>query len=175
MADYLNAGGRMFGSHYHINWFSDVTAAADLKSAATWTPWESCGTAPYLIDQSFPKGKAMADWMKNVFPNSLPAKNGQLNVTSGCIVQDISATKPGVSQRWVYQQASPSQPAYISINTPTTAQPDKRCGRAVLSDLHVGTGGTQLAEQEAALEFMFFDLAACVIDDGKVPVPPPPN
>ena len=175
MADYLNAGGRMFGSHYHINWFSDPTAAADLKAAATWTPWGSCGTAPYLIDQSFPKGKAMADWMKNVFPASVPAQNGQLNVTSGCIVKDIGATVPGISQRWVYQSASPSPPAYISINTPTGAQPDKRCGRAVLSDLHVGTGGTALAEQEAALEFMFFDLAACVIDDGKVPVPPPPN
>ena len=172
MAKYLNEGGRMFGSHYHINWFSDAKASADLNSAATWTPWGSCGTAPYLIDQTFPKGKAMSDWMKNVFPTSTA---GQVAITSGCMVKDIGATKPGISQRWIYQQAAPSPPGYISINTPTTQPADKRCGRAVLSDLHVGTSGTTMTEQEGALEFMFFDLAACVIDDGKVPQPPPPN
>ena len=29
-----------------------------------------------------------------------------------------------------------------------------------------------MIEQEAALEFMFFDLASCVIDDSQPPVPP---
>jgi hypothetical protein len=36
-------------------------------------------------------------------------------------------------------------------------------------------GGATLAEQEAALEFMFFDLAACVQDDNSTPQPPTPN
>ena len=66
-------------------------------------------------------------------------------------------------------------PGYISINTPTSKQPADRCGRAVLTDLHVGTSGTTLEQQEAALEFMFFDLAACVQSDGSTPQPPLPN
>ena len=79
-----------------------------------------------------------------------------------------------VSQQWIYDSVSKA-PGYISINTPTTKQPTDRCGRAVLTDLHVGTTSTTLEQQEAALEFMFFDLAACVQDDNTTPTPPPIN
>lgn len=168
---YLNGGGRFFGSHYHINFFGDSSAAADLKSAATWNEWGGCGSDPYDIDTTFPKGKAMADWMKNIFPT---APYGQVAITSGCMVEDIHATTSGIAQQWIYEQAT-KYPGYISINTPTTKQPADRCGRAVLSDLHVGTTGSTLEQQEAALEFMFFDLAACVQDDGTAPQPPTPN
>ncbi len=168
---YLNGGGRFFGSHYHINFFADATAAADLKTAATWNEWGSCGTAPYDIDTTFPKGMAMADWMKNLFPT---APYAQVAVTSGCMVEDIHATTAGIGQRWIYEDVN-KYPGYISINTPTTKPAADRCGRAVLSDLHVGTTSTTLEQQEAALEFMFFDLAACVQDDGSTPKPPDPN
>jgi len=176
---YLNGGGRFFGSHYHINFFTGNTTSgtdtvpADLKSSADWAPQfaGSCGTGPYDIDTTFPKGKAMADWMFNIFPTQA---YGVLTPTSGCIVPDILGTVTGVSQQWIYSTSS-KDPAYISINTPTTAQPQDRCGRAVLSDLHVGTTGSTLEEQEAALEFMFFDLAACVEDDNTTPTPPSPN
>ncbi len=174
MDSYLAAGGRLFASHYHINWFSDAKAGADLKSAATWIPWGSCGTAPYTVDTTFPKGKAMADWLYNLQPgNGKTPTYGVVDITSGCVVRDIKATTPNVSQQWVYDKAN--YPAYISFNTPTTAQPDQRCGRAVAADLHVGTSGQNVSEQEAVLEFMFFDLASCVQDDGKPPTPPPPN
>jgi hypothetical protein len=168
---YLNGGGRFFGSHYHINFFADSSAAADLKSAGTWNEWGSCGTAPYDIDTTFPKGKAMADWMNNIFPT---APYGQVAITSGCMVQDIHAATSGIAQQWIYENGT-KYPGYISINTPTTKQPQDRCGRAVLTDLHVGTTGTTLEQQEAALEFMFFDLAACVQSDSSTPQPPSPN
>jgi hypothetical protein len=44
------------------------------------------------------------------------------------------------------------------------------------TDLHSGNAalGT-MTETEAALEFVFFDLAACVIDDAVAPVAPPPQ
>ncbi len=168
---YLNGGGRFFGSHYHINFFADSSAAADLKSAGTWNEWGSCGSAPYDIDTTFPKGKAMADWMNNIFPT---APYGQVAITSGCMVEDIHAATSGIAQQWIYESGT-KYPGYISINTPTTKQPQDRCGRAVLTDLHVGTTGTTLEQQEAALEFMFFDLAACVQSDSSTPQPPSPN
>jgi len=176
---YLNGGGRFFGSHYHINFFTGLQLSgnpdpvpADLKSAADWAPaWGSCMSGPFDIDTTFPKGKAMADWMNNIFPT---APYGQVAITSGCMVKDIDGTVSGLSQQWIYDTASLA-PGYISINTPTTAQPANRCGRAVLTDLHVGTTSATLEQQEAALEFMFFDLAACVQDDGTTPTPPTPN
>jgi len=168
---YLNGGGRFFGSHYHVNFFADSTAAADLKSAATWQEWGSCGSGPYAVDTTFPKGKAMADWMQGIFP-TIPY--GSFTATSSCIVQDIHATVSGISQQWIYDKTT-NYPGYISINTPTTKQPQDRCGRANLTDLHVGSSGSTLEQQEAALEFMFFDLAACVQDDNSTPIPPTPN
>jgi len=168
---YLNGGGRFFASHYHVNFFADSSATSDLKAAATWNEWGSCGSGPYAIDTTFPKGKAMADWMQGIFP-TIPY--GSFTATSSCIVQDIHATVSGISQQWIYD-TSTKYPGYISINTPTNKQPADRCGRAVVTDLHVGSSSQTLEQQEAALEFMFFDLAACVQDDNSVPTPPTPN
>ena len=81
----------------------------------------------------------------------------------------------GLSQRWIYPTSGNST-VYVSVNMPTNVPADQRCGRAVGSDIHVGNGSlTNMTEQEAALEFMFFDLASCVIDDSKPPEPPIPN
>ena len=62
--------------------------------------------------------------------------------------------------------------------------PPNYCGRAVFSDLHVGSASgdasnppdgcnanAPLSPQEKALEFMLFDLSACVISDAE----PPPD
>jgi hypothetical protein len=61
------------------------------------------------------------------------------------------------------------------------------CGKAVVTDLHAGgtrpngdlptaCGAADLSAQEKALEFLFFNLAACVRDE-TVPetMPPPPK
>jgi hypothetical protein len=57
------------------------------------------------------------------------------------------------------------------------------CGKAVFSDLHAGgspmgnipgvCAGPPLTAQLKALEFLFFDLSACVSIDSLPPPPPP--
>jgi hypothetical protein len=61
------------------------------------------------------------------------------------------------------------------------------CGKAVFTDLHTsssllstvtsvpsGCNGATLTPQQAALEFLFFDLSACVAPENIPPPPPPP-
>jgi hypothetical protein len=79
---------------------------------------------------------------------------------------------------------------YFSFNTPVGGLTDPDgppfCGRVVFSDLHVGAASGddpmqavpngctdgQLSPQEAALEFMLFDLSSCVTPDDVPPKPP---
>ncbi len=181
MRAYLDAGGRVFNSHYHLNFFGNSAengskADPTLSSAADWTLWSKTpGPAPYLIDTSFPKGKAMDDWLTNLTTASKWGKaiksspRGQVATSNA---GDIGGTVPGISQRWIYPQNGKGA-VYVSINTPTSKPPAERCGRAVATDLHVGNASlTTMTESEAALEFMFFDLASCVIDDQQAPKPP---
>jgi hypothetical protein len=189
VAQFLTAGGRVFNSHYHLNFYGDEPNApgkADtmLKNSTNWTLWSQAPnyyTTPYLIDTTFPKGKAMDQWLHNLKPgvSSWASPNAFVNSPAGQIntsnVGDIGTTKAGLSQRWIYPSSNTST-VYVSINMPTNVPADQRCGRAVGSDIHVGNGSlTSMTEQEAALEFMFFDLASCVIDDQKPPEPPVPN
>lgn len=184
MRQYLDAGGRVFNSHYHLNFFGSSSenggkASTELQEAATWSLWgKTPGGAPFLIDTSFPKGQAMDDWLTNLSsaskwgPTIKTSPKGQIKTSNA---GDIGGAIPGLSQRWIYPQSGTGA-VYVSINTPTSKPADQRCGRAVATDIHVGNGSlTTMTEQEAALEFMFFDLASCVIDDAKPPKPPAPK
>jgi hypothetical protein len=89
------------------------------------------------------------------------------------------------------------QVKYLSFDTPIGGVPPaadageqsgpQYCGKAVFTDLHTsstllstvmsvpsGCKQAKLTPQQAALEFLFFDLSACVTDDSKPPPPPPP-
>jgi len=178
MQDYANAGGRVFASHWHNYWlefgpqpFPTVALfqhQPDLPNPFTAT-----------IDRSFPKGQAMAEWLVNV---GSTAPLGSLIITEG--KHTVNRQMDGISQRWVYA-TSPVSVQYLSFNTPLNVAEDKQCGRVVFSDIHVssqdtstgtaypdGCKTTMMTDQEKALEFMLFDLSACVTPDSKPPIPP---
>jgi len=82
--------------------------------------------------------------------------------------------------------ANPGAVEYASFNAPLDAPEEQKCGRAVYTDLHVSATGQDnpgdpfpsgceerdLSDQEKAVEFMLFDLSACIQDDHKPPKPP---
>lgn len=187
--DYLNGGGRFFGTHYHYNWFAPPTGPTDFQGTAKWLTNSPFASAPWYINTTIPKGVALDAWIQNVWKSAPPPK-GQINLTysNSDASQVLGKTTP-----WIYYGNSSLSSnaygtAYMSFNTPITAT--VQCGRAVFSDLHVSSGGgstfpsecgsgdpltTPMTEQESALEFLFFDLSSCVGDDTKPPPPPPPN
>ncbi len=172
---YANAGGRIFGTHYHYYWFKYGPQGPDGNFSATadWTSSSSTGSI-YNVDTSFPKGKDFADWLVAVGASATPGK-----VELSDVRDDVAGVKPG-TERWIYQGTGTK---YLSFNTPQGKPPAEQCGRAVFSDIHVaadsggrkfpaGCTSTTLSPQEQALEFLFFDLSSCVQDETKPPEPP---
>ncbi|MBX3189420.1 MAG: carboxypeptidase regulatory-like domain-containing protein [Labilithrix sp.] len=176
MREYAARGGRIFATHYHYTWFKQ--SSPDFHDVATWNePSSAYGKKTLSVDTSFPKGAAFAKWLSYNGASSTP---GLLDVENpGSNVEAVNAK---AAQRWLYTD-SPKNVAYMSFNVPIGAPPEEQCGRAVFSDVHVSgeqgslplpghCGAAKLTPQELALEFLLFDLAACVQPDAQVPAAP---
>lgn len=192
MGAYLNKGGRIFGTDFMYVWYKQAVDAG-LRGALTVTGGAPAGDSPMTIDTTFPKGKALADWMKFVDPTVV---YGQIR--SEEVFDNLAAAMPGTSQVWASstspRNAKAAHPRIVTINTPASLPADKQCGRAVHIDAHISmlrtsdlfdptsnpptlrpfpkNCGTELDKGEIALAFFLFDLAACIQDDTK-PVEPP--
>lgn len=183
MKDYLDLGGRVFASHYHYAWFQ--YGIAPFPTTATWQG-DGMGPAggsngPFLIDTTFPKGMAFADWLS--FTSGTPM--GQMPINE--VRNDVGAVNMSTSQRWVYANTNPYATKYLSFNAPVGLQPDQQCGKAVFGDMHIGSGGgsvgtnypagctATLSPQEKALAFLLFDLSSCIQKETDPPKPPTPN
>jgi hypothetical protein len=183
MRDYLNAGGKMFGTHFHYTWFRDGP-----QEFRTLARWAGKTTLPFTVDTGFAKGVAFRNWLENVGAIKDPGSTS-IPLSTGDIRDDVG-TVSEQAQRWIYagtDGAADESVKYFSVNTPLDGVPGpggqpSYCGKAVFSDIHVGgselpasmPGGCSvrpLSEQELALEFLFFDLSACVTDERN----PPPN
>jgi hypothetical protein len=184
---YLNAGGRVFGSHFEYVWlrYSPDPGLAGAFSISAG----DLGAPPVVLDTSFPKGKALADWMKFLDP---ALQYG--HIPTMAILDDISSARPP-AQVWArspgFGTASGMSPRFVTINTPATAPVDQQCGRMALLDVHVTADGGplpgaprnpppypmacggELTKSEHALAFLLFDLAACIQHDTTPPMPPP--
>ncbi|MFI5302438.1 MAG: hypothetical protein ACHREM_30465, partial [Polyangiales bacterium] len=168
LEEYLNAGGRVFGSHFHYAWFSGPISSSQSYSApsdwgsnlSTWQAGSGGGGGGGLggaiggnIIQTlpgggvFPKGQALHTWLQGVGglgTDGVPA--GELAVYQPKHNSDVSASnKP--SQAWISADSSSGMSGatlYFSFDTPVNATIDadsgvpNYCGRAVFSDLHVG-------------------------------------
>ncbi len=199
MQDYANVGGRVFGTHYHYYWIE--SSPAPWPGTATWNhggdPTNQANW-PLLIDQTFAKGAAFAQWMLN---NGGSSVLGTFTVSAARHdVDSVNQTPPTdpESTRWVYSDpgtptaGNPKLTEYYSFNTPVFegGVPDggQQCGKVVFSDLHVASGNnpggtfpancvqkTGLTAQEKALEFLLFDLSSCIQNDSQPPPPPGPR
>jgi len=170
--DYANAGGRVFATDLSYPWV-DASAPAPFSGTATWGSGSTAN--PFTIDTSFPKGKALADWLKNVGATPTYAS---INLT-GTYARATGVN--GATRKWI---TNASTVQHFTFNAPVGAAEASQCGRVVYSSFHVASGGGSVAfptncgagaltPQEKVLEFMLFDLASCVQTDKETPKPPP--
>ncbi len=208
MDAYVKAGGRVFTTHYFGNWFVPQTGSSDLQSVASWNSTQLPGNQPQVmwnastlsypetdtIDQSFPKGKAYAQWLQTVGATSTLGSIGLTDTRDDMVAPapaNCAQTQSCLSTRWIYHPGD-EHPRYLSFNAPVGQPASAQCGRAMYSDVHLsGASDDQPfpaecadpnidnpsghAVNEKALEFLFFDLFSCVQNDKLPPPPPPPT
>jgi len=181
LKQYLDSGGRLFASHFHYTWFKN--GAAPLPSTATWTNNSTeDGNQDVTVDTSFAKGKAFSEWLDAVGATKAPDTVAMTALKRSVQSVPGAGMGPDVSRRWLYTAAAPK---FYSFNTPIGTPADQQCGRGVYTDIHVSSGDTPggtfpancttsgYTPQEKALLFLMMDLASCIQDDNKPPVPPP--
>ena len=154
LVDYTSAGGRVFGTHYSYKWFNDPLTPFHLTGE--WKPDQGASPDPFhgLIDQTFPKGRAFAKWLKNTGASTVL---GQLDIKEPR--HDIDSAYKPPSQRWLYGDDQRNNTAkvmlHMTFNTPLQFSPPDfagvsmdgpvpdggwgpvQCGRVVYSDFHV--------------------------------------
>ncbi|MBI3184526.1 MAG: hypothetical protein HYZ28_20515 [Myxococcales bacterium] len=177
--NYLNAGGRLFATHYSYVWLYNVSP---LSGTATWNVDQAFppNNSAY-VDQTFPKGQAFAQWLFNVGASTTLGR-----VQVNAVRHDFDAVIPP-AQRWIYSDPAvrANNPIEYTFNCPVGADAGDQCGRVLYSDFHVATGsgtGTfpgncgaaaPMTPQQKALEFMIFDLTSCIVPDTASPTCPP--
>jgi hypothetical protein len=186
MYEYLNRGGRVFGSHYQNVWFSH--GPAPLPAMAEYTLAADLGDVDAQVITSFPKGEALSQWLAQTGAASTAG-----DVAIVAAQHNILRENPAYAQRWIATGAPKESVQYISANMPLGVSDAEQCGRAVLSDIHVSEGHegddisdenpdfnfpngcvtSEFTPQEAVLAFMLFDLSACIVPDNVAPAAPP--
>lgn len=186
--DFLNHGGKMFASHWHRGFFS---LEPTLKTIGTWVDQKNDPASPATgtVITTFPKGAALSSWLVEVGASttagSLTINSAKENVNSIVAPGTLWVTVPSSASG-----AAAIAPQFTTVDTPVGAADTALCGKAAFSDLHVSSGGSgdknngnpwpgecanpvgDLTAQEKALEFLFFDLSACVQNDSVAPPPP---
>ena len=140
MQRYANNGGRIFADHLHSAWIR-----LGLPPWPGTAGWIGVGTdlplqVTALIDTTFPKGAALADWL--VATNATPTR-GQISLKEG--QHSVTTTNAPYSQRWIHVPENTAdsmrRPStqYLTFNTPVGSAAANQCGRVVFTDIHVAT------------------------------------
>jgi hypothetical protein len=169
MAQYLNNGGRIFSTDFQYTWYK-YSPDPGLAAIANIPGGAPVGNSPVMIDSSFPKGKALADWLNYTH---MTAAYGQVNPD---VVFDNFTTIDAMKSTTFGSSGPPTHPRFMTINTPVGMPADQQCGKAVHLDAHINSTDTidasypagcssPINEGEAAFAYFFFDLSSCIQND----------
>jgi hypothetical protein len=198
--DWLDEGGRVFANHQQYTWFSN-SPSTDFHGTATWSTAGSItnnGSVDDAVDTSYPKGLAYSQWLGAAGALADAGPPPALLLSSvGASASAVSTTPPQATARWVYDPGASDSVRYLTFETPIGGTPGsaeagapRYCGKTAFADVHAqgtllssasdvpngcGSNAGMLSAQEKSLEFLFFDLSACVAPDSIAPPGPPPS
>jgi hypothetical protein len=193
---YANAGGRLFNTHYQYYWIDPtkivsspvVSSNPGWQSTASFIP-EVDGTTSITgyVDTTFPKGEAFAEWLFAVGGSTsqaqFPIDQARYNVTAANPPSTQWVDNPNTGDTSIGGRAL----LHYTFDTPVGLPEANQCGKVLFSDFHVVQSTSPaapfpqecspgpLTPQELALEFMLFDLSACIQQDTQTPEPPQPT
>lgn len=194
LKQYLDQGGRVFVSHYAYTWFKNNPDPA-VRDTAGWTTTSTdLGTQSVSVDTSFPKGVAFNTWLNATMATTPPGSSTlDINALRRSMFRAPAVAAPAERSRpWLLHNntdAGAIEPRIYSFNAPIGQPPEQQCGRGVFTDVHIiatnpnvsvpfpqscPAAAATLSAQELALVFLMMDMSACIQDDAKPPVPPPP-
>jgi hypothetical protein len=177
---YANAGGRVLATHYSYVWFYNqndtVTPANSFSKAATWAvdpmALNVFATDPGtgIINVAFTRGQTLSQWLQAVGATPTP---GQVAIST--LRHDFTGAM-GSSLLWLTDTDTTlgTVPMQLTFDTPFGNQPANQCGRVLYTDYHVDNGVTSnttfpaecvagaMSPQEKMMEYMIFDLGACI-------------
>jgi hypothetical protein len=170
IAAYTAAGGRVFASDFAYSWLWQNPA---LMGAANWNGDHSGSVASVTgmvnLPTSTPANPVGGDFQQWLEAAEVPGAATNAMPIYPAFQNTTSVIPP--TEEWLYSASSPIQ---FTFNTPIGAGAANQCGRVTFSDWHSqnldGYGQTfpgvcpsgALTPQESILEFMLFDLSACV-------------
>jgi len=207
VTSYLDAGGRIFTTDYQYTWYRyspDPNLGLTMPGGIPPTDLLDTGIGqinggapegvnPIVLDTSFPKGLALAQWLQMVFPTS-PYGQVKLDVVFDNITSLNMKPQVWANSAAILNRPPGTRPRVFTVNAPVGQPVAQQCGKGVHIDAHINVGGvgndvacdspgtcypytcTQpLKQDEAMFAFFFFDLASCIQEESQPPVPPAPK
>ena len=173
LINYANAGGRVFATHFSYVWLYND---APFSGTALWDVEQhpSPSNQTGYVDQSFPKGKLLAQWLMVVGASTTL---GEIPLQ---VLRHDNNGPVAPSQSWmtINDPVFPGANVHYTFNTPIGVAPAQQCGRVLFDDFHVENVGDSegmtfpseclagpMTAQEKLLEFMLFDLSSCIVPD----------
>ena len=158
VTNYLDQGGRIFTTDYQYTWYRyspdpqlGAVSAANLSTTGIGVipGGAPSGDNPLLLNESFPKGLALGQWLTTVFPATplVTPDGGALDgggsgVMCDYVFDNISSVnaKP---QLWASSDSSGNNkpgsfdPRVFTVNTPVGVPTAQQCGKGVHLDAHI--------------------------------------
>jgi hypothetical protein len=199
MRDYVNAGGRLFATHWmshdfvYLNW-PPPAGPVEEEFGQNIDNDREAPVFPYTIDTSSADGALLAQWAPAVGAgiagpppkitfNSWRHLSKSVNTASGAVrLSHGDSTQPPVNHA---QNSSVWGGPHVNMYEFNTPWPNGACGRVVVSQSHVSAGSgafpggcgspaVDMTAQEKAFEFLLFNATACIGPQPDTPTPPPP-
>lgn len=192
LRNYANVGGRVFTSHWGREWI-EHSPDIGFPGVANWTGSYYGWSDPMNVyaNTATPKGVAFSAWL-----TAAGATNPFSQTPTKLDVSSVISPTLDLAHAWSDNNpgghpGAPDTVTDMSFNTPLGLPANQQVGRVVYADTHVSGSALApwwvayefptkcaagaLSAQEKALEFLIFDLSACVGPPNPPPPPPYPN